>query len=146
MTVIEFLDKISADRKLILETFHELIIANDSTVTPVIKQMMGKDMILYEDRGYMKYGLADTKNYFSLHCLPIYCVPELHAKYQALFPLAKFQKGCINFNNAAEMPPPVLTAFLQDCAHVNIAELLSNRKKKPAAKTISPGRLARPAG
>ncbi|MDB4920665.1 hypothetical protein [Mucilaginibacter sp.] len=53
-------------------------------VSPVIKPMMGKEMILYEERCYMKYGLASTKNYMSLHCLPMYMNPSLHAKYAGL--------------------------------------------------------------
>jgi len=40
-----------------------LILENDSTVIPVIKPMMGAGMILYKQRGYMKYGLACTKKH-----------------------------------------------------------------------------------
>lgn len=107
-----------------------MIIANDPSITPVVKPMMGKDMILFEDHGYMKYGLADTKKYMSLHCLPIYMDKGLHAKYEALLPAAQFQKGCINFTDVEQMPLETVTALIMDCALINMKEMLENRKKK----------------
>lgn len=109
---------------------HNLIITGDAATIPVVKPMMGKDMILYEDHGYMKYGLADTKKYMSLHCLPIYMDKDLHAKYAALLPAAEFQKGCINFTGAEQLPLETVTAFIADCALINMKEVLENRKKK----------------
>lgn len=130
MTIQEFISNAPIERQELLTILHEVIIANDPAVTAVIKPMMGKDMILYEDHGYMKYGLADTKKYLSLHCLPIYMNASLHAKYAALLSAAQFQKGCINFTNAEEMPLIPVTALIADCALINIVEMLENRKKK----------------
>jgi hypothetical protein len=78
----------------------------------------------------MKYRLASTKNYMSLHCLPMYLNPLLHDKYVALLQEAKFQKGCINFTDAAEMPIGIVTDLIIDCSAINIAEVFENRKKK----------------
>jgi hypothetical protein len=130
MTIREYISNAPVERQELLTALHEAIITNDLSVKPVIKPMMGKDMILYEDHGYMKYGLADTKKYMSLHCLPIYMNAGLHAKYSVLLPAAQFQKGCINFTNAEEMPLIPVTALITDCALINIAEMLENRKKK----------------
>jgi hypothetical protein len=130
MTIQEYISNAPMERQELLRMLHEAIIANDPSVEPVIKPMMGKDMILYEDHGYMKYGLATTKNHMSLHCLPIYMDASLHAKYAALLPAAQFQKGCINFTNAEEMPLLPVTALITDCALVNIVSVLENRKKK----------------
>jgi hypothetical protein len=130
MTIQEYLSNAPTERQELLSTLHETIIVNDPNVKPVIKPMMGKDMILYEDQCYMKYGLANTKNYMSLHCLPIYMNPGLHAKYVALLPTAQFQKGCINFTSAGEMPLATVTALIGECASINIAAMLENRKKK----------------
>ena len=130
MTIPEYLTSVTAERQDILLKVHELIIANDPSVAPVVKPLMGKDAILYEDHGYMKYGLADTKKHISLHCLPMYMVPTLHAKFRALLPAAQFQKGCINFSSAGEMPLDALTAVIADCAAVNIVTVLESRKKK----------------
>ena len=77
----------------------------------------------------MKYGLASTKNYMSLHCLPMYMNPPLHAKYTELLSEAKFQKGCINFTDAAAVPPAIITALITDCSSISIASMLENRKK-----------------
>lgn len=130
MTVTEYISSAPAERQAILTTLHEVILANDPTVVPVIKPMMGKEMILYEERSYMKYGLASTKNHMSLHCLPIYMNPSLHAKYAALLPAAKLQKGCINFTDEEALPPKILTALIADCSVISIATMLENRKKK----------------
>jgi hypothetical protein len=99
MEISEFIGSMPAERQKLLTDMHEAILANDQSVVPVIKPMMGKEMILYEDRRYMKYGLASAKNYMALHCMPMYMNPSLHAKYLPLLPAAKFQKGCINFTD-----------------------------------------------
>jgi hypothetical protein len=78
----------------------------------------------------MKYGLASTKNYMSLHCLPMYMNPALHAKYAGLLPAAKFQKGCINFTGGDAMPPAVVSALIAECSSISIADMLEKRKKK----------------
>jgi hypothetical protein len=130
MNVSEFISQMPGERQGTLTAIHEVILTSDPTVTPVIKPMMGKEMILYEERGYMKYGLASTKNYMSLHCLPMYMNPALHAKYASLLPTATFQKGCINFTDGAAMPPEILTALVAECSSINIADMLEKRKKK----------------
>ena len=130
MTVTEFISSAPAERQATLTAIHEAIVANDPGVTPVIKPMMGKEMILYEQYNYMKYGLASTKNYMSLHCLPMYMNPAIHTKYEGQLPDAKFQKGCINFTDGEALPPKILTALIAECAAINIATELENRKKK----------------
>ncbi len=130
MTPTEFISSMPAERQATLTAIHEAILANDNGVIPVIKPMMGKEMILYEQHKYMKYGLASTKNYMSLHCLPMYMVPAIHTKYEGQLPDAKFQKGCINFTDGEQLPIEILTDLLTECAAINIATVLENRKKK----------------
>lgn len=130
MTIAEYIVSAPAEWQDTLTTIHETILANDPAVNPAIKPMMGKEMILYEERCYMKYGLASTKNHMSLHCLPMYMNPALHAKYAGLLPAAKFQKGCINFTGGAAMPPAVVTALIAECSSISIADMLEKRKKK----------------
>ena len=130
MEISEFISTMPADRQETLTSIHNLILANDPNVIPVIKPMMGKETILYEQRSVMKYGLASAKGHMSLHCLPMYMDPALHAKYISRFPDAKFQKGCINFEYGSEMSHAALTELLTECSAVDIAEVLENRKKK----------------
>ena len=129
MTVSEYINSMPLDRQALLYALHETIIANDPTVNPVIKPMMGKEMILYEEHSYMKYGLASAKNYMSLHCLPIYMNPLLHTKYVGLLSAARFQKGCINFTDMAAMPPAIVAALITDCSSISIAAMIENRKR-----------------
>jgi len=129
MSITEFISGAPGDRQAVLTALHEAIMANDPTVTPVVKPMMGKEMILYEERSYMKYGLASTKNHMSLHCLPMYMNPALHERFEKLLPEAKFQKGCINFKDEAEMPVTVVARLIADCSAISIAAMLEKRKR-----------------
>ena len=130
MSPADYINQAPAERQDTLTAIHKVILANDPSVIPVVKPMMGKEMILYEERCYMKYGLASTKNYMSLHCLPMYMNPSLHAKYGGLLPAAKFQKGCINFTDGEDMPITVLAELIAECSSIDIAAMIENRKKK----------------
>jgi hypothetical protein len=130
MSIPQFISTMPNERQAILTALHEVIVANDPTVIAAVKPMMGKDMILYEQRCVMKYGLAGVKAHMSLHCLPMYMNPVLHTKYESLLPAAKFQKGCINFSNGVALPPGILAALIAECSAINIAEMLEKRKKK----------------
>jgi len=129
MDVYEFISRAPDERQDLLAALHEGIIANDPVVIPAVKPLMGKQAILYEERWYMKYGLAGAKNHLSFHCLPMYMKPELHQKFEKLLPGASFQKGCINFKTAAELPVIKFTQLVVECSKINIADVLEKRKK-----------------
>ena len=125
-----FIDTLPTERRQLMRDIHALIVANDPTVQPVVGTMMRNEMILYNDCGTMKYGLASVKNYMSLHCLPIYGMASLHQKYAGLMPAASFQKGCINFKNSDEMPLEILAQLIDDCSKVSMKALMDQWKKK----------------
>ena len=129
MNVSEYISSMPYDRQALLTALHNTIITNDKSVSPIVKPMMAKEMILYEEGSYMKYGLASTKNYMSLHCLPMYMNPQLHTKYMRLLSGAKFQKGCINFTDNVAMPLEIVAALVADCSSISIATMLENRKR-----------------
>ena len=125
------------DRQSVLSGIHSVIVEGDKTVIPVVKPMMGKQMIIYEDRSFMKYALAGVKNYMSLHVLPMYGSKVLFSKYQKLLPAAKFQKGCINFNTAEEMPLEIVRQLIWDCSTIDLLKIRENylnEKKQSKAK------------
>lgn len=130
MTAAAYIEQQPEDRQAIMTALHEVIIANDPSVSIIVEPMMGKEMIIYKQLNYMKYALAGGKAHMSLHCLPIYMNADLYAKYFALLPTAKVQKGCINFTKAEQLPIAVAGSLITDCAEINIAEVLENRKKK----------------
>jgi hypothetical protein len=133
MTVTEFLSKQTPENSIILSEINDIIINADKTVTGEIGSMMGIEMILYKAKGLFKYGLSITKNHFSLHLMPIYASPTLHARYATLMNKAKFQKGCINFKKAEEMPLDIVRELLNDCARIDILALMEKYKtnRKP---------------
>ena len=130
MTPSNYIQEQAEERRALLTSLHDVITGSDDSVIPAVESMMGKQMILYKERGYMKYGLAAVKAYMSLHCMPIYMNPALHAKYVALLPDAKFQKGCINFTNSSEIPLAIISALITDCSTISIADMLESRKRK----------------
>ncbi len=112
-----------AERQALLSGLHRVIVENDTTVTPVVEPMMGKEMIIYKGRGMMKYALASVKNYMSLHVLPMYGSAVLYAKYKALLPEANFQKGCINFKNASEISVEEIKHLIIDCSTIDMVKI-----------------------
>jgi len=72
MEISEFISAVPTDRQSLFAGLHNTILNNDPGVKPVVKPMMGKDMILYEERGYMKYGLASAK--IICHCIACPCI------------------------------------------------------------------------
>lgn len=128
----------AGERQHLLTAINQLIIEYDTTVTPVVEPMMGKEMIVYKHKGMMKYALASVKNHMSLHLLPMYGSAELYAKYKALMPQAGFQKGCINFSIAAEIPLEIVKQLIIDCAKIDMIKIreaqLAERKQKGVKK------------
>jgi hypothetical protein len=126
-----------SERQNILNNIHSIILEEDKTVVPVVEPMMGKEMIVYKGKGMMKYALASVKNYMSLHVLPIYGSPTLFSKYKSLLHKASFQKGCINFNTADEMPLDIVRQLMADCAKIDLVKIREDylREKKLKAKS-----------
>ena len=134
MLISEFIAAQPKERQDLLTQLHEVIIANDNTVTAVIAPMMGKEMIIYNAPGSFKYGLSSMKKHMSLHVLPIYGSTFLHEKYKGLLKEASFQKGCINFNSKEEMPLPIIKKLITDCSKIDLRaereKYLQSKKKK----------------
>jgi len=78
----------------------------------------------------MKYALSGVIKYMSLHVLPIYGAPVLHDKYKTLLDKANFQKGCINFENAEQMPLDKVKQLITDCAKIDLVKIREDYLKK----------------
>lgn len=127
-TILNFIQKQAATRQELLKSIHSLLLESDKTVEPFVEKMMGKEMLIYKAKGHMKYGLSSVKNYMSLHVMPIYGIAPLHAKYKSLLHKATFQKGCINFNSADEMPAEVLKQLFMDCSSIDLQKLWEQQR------------------
>ena len=127
MTAADYISKQEIERRPILSSINAIILQEDKSVIQDIGPMMGKGMILYKEKGYFKYGLASVKNYMSIHIMPIYGGSSLHEKYQKLLPSVRFQKGCLNFKNAADVPLETIRQLFADCAKVSIAAMMEKR-------------------
>jgi len=130
-----------ADRQEILTAIHNIILEQDKTVIASIEPMMGKEMIMYKAKGMMKYALSGVKNYMSLHCLPMYGSPVLFNKFKAILPAANFQKGCINFTTAEQMPLNIVKQLFAACAPMDLVKMREDylQQKKQKGKTKAKG-------
>ncbi len=130
MTVAEYLSNQAPDRAEALTAIHDMVMETNKKLAADVSKMMGADMIIYTLKKQFVYALGSGKKHMSLHVLPMYMVKTIHEKYEKLFPKAKFQKGCINFSHANEMPPAVVHQLLTECAQVDMQSIMENRKKK----------------
>lgn len=130
MAVAEYIAKQESPRKEILSSIHKMITMADKNVKPKVGKMMGKEMIIYDCDGMMKYALSNVKAHISLHVLPMYGSVKIHTTYKKLLSKAKFQKGCINFTAAEEMPLSIVQDLIRDCSKIDLRALF----QKPAAK------------
>ena len=140
MTPDTFIQTEPVERHDLMFSLHSTILNNDKTVTATVEPMMGKEMVIYKSRGFMKYALAGAKNYMTLHVLPMYGSKTLYGRYFALLPKATFQKGCINFKTADELPLKIVQELISDCEKIDLLkirqEYLDSKKagKKKAKK------------
>jgi hypothetical protein len=130
----DYILKQPADRQSILSDIHSVVMDKDKTVVATIEPMMGKEMIMYKAKGMMKYALSSVKNYLSLHVLPMYGSPNVYNKYKALLPEANFQKGCINFIAAEQMPLNIVKQLFSDCSTIDLVSMREEYLKEKKAK------------
>jgi diadenosine tetraphosphate (Ap4A) HIT family hydrolase len=130
MTIEEYLAKQEPQRRELLSSIHEVVLKTNKKISMEVAKMMGTDMIQYKMNSQFVYALGGTKNHMSLHLLPMYMHKPIHEKYAKLLPKAKFQKGCINFENVGEIPLDIAEQLLTECAKVDLKAMLEKRNKK----------------
>ena len=124
MTPRKYLDSLPEDRKEVISKLREYILKSDPLVKETVSRMMGQEMLMYMQGDVMKYALSSVKQHMSFHSMVMYFCSErfgntnLREKYEKLLPKAKFQKGCINFKDAMQMPLDIAEKFVQEMAKV----------------------------
>lgn len=134
MSIQEYISSQATERQKILTQIHDCILKGDKTVKAAIAPMMRQEMIIYNAPGTFKYGLASAKNYMSLHVLPMYSLPAIYEKYKALLKDAGFQKGCINFKSAEEMPLKIVKQLINDCSKIDMQKIREEQLKSRSKK------------
>jgi hypothetical protein len=119
----QYLSMQPQERQGLIKKIHDIILGNDKNVIAEVEPMMGKDMIIYKEKGSMKYGMASVKKHITLHVLPIYGSNALHTKYKTLLNKANFQKGCINFTNEEEMPLGIVQQLIVNCSAIDLVKI-----------------------
>ena len=122
MTPKQYLDTLPEDRKEIISKLREYILKSDPLVKEVVARMMGSEMLVYNQGDIMKYALSSVKQHMSFHSMVLYGSSTrfgrggLRERYEKLLPLATFQKGCINFKNAIQLPLDIAEELIKDMA------------------------------
>src|SRR5579883_1512064 len=132
MTPEEYISKQEPPRQALLSAIHKAMIKHNKKVKPEVDKMMRQEMIQYKLGGVFMYGLGNGKGHMSLHLLPLYGSPEIYNTYKNLLGKAKFQKGCINFTKADQMPLGIVEDLIKDCAKAQdvVIEMYMARHKK----------------
>lgn len=130
MTVKEYIAKQEPQRAKQLGAIHKIIVDNNKRVVPEVSKMMGQEIIQYKVDGTFMYGLSSAKSHMSLHLLPMYGSSVIHSRYKKLLDKAKFQKGCINFTQAEQMPLAVVEQLIKDCARCENVIIEHYRRRK----------------
>jgi len=141
MTPKQYLDSLPEDRKEVISKLRQLILKSDPLVREVVAGMMGREMLVYMQGNIMKYALSSVKEHMSFHSMVMYASSTrfggggLREKYEKLLPKAKFQKGCINFKNAIQLPLGIAEKFVKEMAKVEYPPAeYKQRMEKNAAK------------
>ena len=141
MTPKQYLDTLPEDRKEVISKLREYILKSDPLVKEVVGGMMGREMLIYMQGDLMKYALSSVKQHMSFHSMVMYGSSTrfggsgLRETYEKLMPKAKFQKGCINFKNAMQMPFDIAEKFVKEMAKVEYPPAeYRERMEKSAAK------------
>lgn len=130
MTAEEYIQTLEEPRLSVIKALRKAIIDNDKNVTESVGKMMGKEMILYHEKGVFKYALSSVKTHMSLHNMLIYGSPKLYNKFVEALPTAKFQKGCVNFTTAEQMPPAMIANLIAEGAAVDYAKFFRDAYSK----------------
>lgn len=141
MTPKQYLDSLPEDRKEMISKLRELILKSDPLVKEVVAGMMGRESLVFMQGDFMKYALSSVKEHMSFHSMVMYGSSirfggsGLREKFEKLLPKVKFQKGCINFKNAMQMPLDIAEKFVKEMAKVEYPPPeYKERMEKNAAK------------
>jgi hypothetical protein len=122
MTPKQYLDTLPEDRREVISKLRSIILKSDPLVKEVVAGMMGREMLMYMQGDFMKYALSSVKSHMSFHSMVMYGSSirfgggGLREKFEKLLPKAKFQKGCINFKNVAQLPLDIAEKFVKEMA------------------------------
>jgi hypothetical protein len=141
MTPKQYLDSLPDDRQEVILKLRGFILKSDPLVKEVVAGMMGREMLVYMQGDFMKYALSSVKSHMSFHSMVMYGSSirfggnGLCEKFEKLLPKVKFQKGCINFKSAVQLPLDVAEKFVKEMAKVEFPpKAFKEQMEKSAAK------------
>ncbi len=124
----EFLSDLPIDRKTEVEKVWQVV--RDNVPDGYSEEIDEKYLSFKVDKDWY-VGLANQKNYISLHLLPIYIYPEFRAKFDEANRKVKCGKGCINFKSAEDLPLETIAEIISSTpAESYKAKIQSLKKQK----------------
>ncbi|MDX2142890.1 MAG: DUF1801 domain-containing protein [Rhodospirillaceae bacterium] len=106
------------------EQLARAVAANDASVARIDGLMMGERAVMFhrtvDGKSVFAYAVTAAKNRVTLHAMPMYCAPAIHAAFKKRIANGDFGKGCIRFKPGAEMDMNVIAELIRACAAVTI--------------------------
>lgn len=144
LTVSDYLDELSPEKRSVLKVIRELILEN---LQPGFEEGMHYGMIGYGvplsryPNGYLGnpaqplpyIGLASQKNYFSLYLIHVYGDPRALAEFQKGFAKAgkklDMGKSCVRFKKLEDLPLGVIGSTVAACSVEDVINMFNRYKK-----------------
>lgn len=105
----------------LVEILRRVVRDNDPSVIECRGLLMGEAGWTFHRDGRFAYAVTQGKTRVSLHAMPMYCEPAIHAAYVKRIRDANFGKGCIRFKPDAEVDVDLLAEFIGACAMAKLA-------------------------
>lgn len=126
-----FLESLPSQDRKMMEEYRKTILKTDKKVKEKTSKIMRiENALVYEEDGVFKYGLAQTKNYFTYHSMVMYSNPAIYEFAQQLFSNAKIQKGCINFTSFASFPIASFKELMARSSKTDFSPIVQHYKKR----------------
>jgi hypothetical protein len=100
----------------LVEALRRIVRDNDAEATESRGLMMGEGGWMFHRDGEFAYAVTVGKTRVTLHVMPMYCSPSIHAAYSKRIRDGKFGKGCIRFKLDAAPELSSIAALIRDCA------------------------------
>lgn len=106
------------------EALARTIAANDATVTRNDGVMGGEKGVVFHrtagGKSVFAYAVTAGKSRVTLHAMPMYSEPKVHAAFKARVAGGDFGKGCILFKPDATVDLNVIAELIRACAKVSL--------------------------
>ena len=131
MTPDDYFAALPADRQTAARVLWETVRA---AIPAGYTEHSGPKYLEFRAGTEMCIGLANQKNYLSLHLVPMYLQPNLQERLAAAAPKLKMGKGCVNFKQVEELPLAKLAEVIAATSLADYVAMMQARRSASRQK------------